>query len=240
MQFSDTTYGQGLVQEAIFFANADLTTYLINDLTRNINRWYATVVSDILSADGRWQWDDDNQIDLPRGTTGLFSGQQQYNFANNWLEVERVDIQDLNGNWNTLIPLDQSDIKEAYNAFDMTPGTPEAFDVDGPNIFLFPAPNYTQAASMKVFFHRSPIYFVPTDTTKVPGFAEIYHRILSMGAASDWCIAKDLSRYTALMNQITQMRSDLKGFYATRNQFEKPRIVPTRRGVGGYWNGDYT
>lgn len=243
MVFSDTTGGQGLVQDIDFYANSDPTTYDIKDKTRNINRWYETVVDDILSSNNRWQWDDSNQIDLPRATAQLNINQQQYNFDGTWLIVERVDVKDANGNWSHLQPIDQADLGGAYESFATTPGVPQWFDVDGENIFLFPTPNYTQAASMKVFFQRKAVLFTVSDTTKSPGFATSFHRILSLGAAYDWCTTKNLTKAPNLMAQIVAMREKLKGFYGGRDKYEHQRITPSRNdnvmGSYGTYGGSY-
>src|SRR6185437_12285853 len=149
---------------------------------RNCNNWIDVCISDIMAADGRWEWDDPNQTDLPRATTQLNANQQQYNFDSSWLIVERIDIKDTSGNWSTLTPIDQSDIVGVgVGSYQSTPGTPQAFDADGENIFLYPAPNYTQAASMKVFFQRKPVYLTVSSTTTIPAFVSIYNRLISYG-----------------------------------------------------------
>ncbi len=65
MEFSNTTTGSGIVQDVYFNCNADGNSYPINDVTRNVNRAYDKVVSRILTADGRWEFDDQNATNLP-------------------------------------------------------------------------------------------------------------------------------------------------------------------------------
>src|SRR6185312_13455630 len=128
-----------IIADIDFLANSDPSTYLIADKVRNCNNWIDVCISDIMAADGRWEWDDPNQTDLPRATTQLNANQQQYNFDSSWLIVERIDIKDTSGNWSTLTPIDQSDIVDVgVGSYQSTPGTPQAFDADGENIFLYP------------------------------------------------------------------------------------------------------
>jgi hypothetical protein len=250
--FNDVSGGQGIVQDIDFLANSDPTTYLIADKVRNCNNWIDTCVEVIMSADGRWQWDDPNQTDLPRATTTLYSGQTQYNFDASWLDVQRVEVKDTNGNWMVLTPIDQSDIKgQGIGSYDTTAGVPSKFDVDGENIFLYPAANYTLVAGMKIFFQRKPVYLTVSSTTTIPAFVSTYNRIISMGAASDWALTKDQNRYDKLINRVgvknpvtgkwSGMLGDLQGHYASRNKFEKTRIIPTRRGGnwGNGWDGGF-
>lgn len=227
-----------------FFADTDPSIYLINDKTRNINRWFDIVVNNILQANSRWQWDDPNQTTLPSGTTQVNNGQNQYSFDSSWLTVQRVDIQDSSGNWTELNPIDNADIGGAVEAFQTTPGVPQNFDVNGENVILYPTPNYTLAAGMRIYFQRQQVYFIPSDTTKSPGFASPFHRILSLGAAADWCLTKNLVKYANLMNQIGPMIKDLQGFYGGRNEYEHIRIVAKRNGAiwnqQGNYGGDYS
>lgn len=235
MVFSDTTNNQGIIQDIDFWANSDHTIYLIADKTRSVNRYLEMCVSDILSANNRWEWDDTNQTDLPRGVTDLFSGQAQYNFDSTWLTVERVDIKDSAGNWSELTPLNEADIHQGYSAFQSTAGNPNSFDVDGDNLFLHPTPNYSLTGGLKVFFKRKPVLFVTTDTTKEPGFASVFHRILSLGAAYDWCVIKGLPRATQILAEMNTMRESLKGYYASRNRYEHQRIIPSNN--NNYYGG---
>jgi hypothetical protein len=233
MQFSDNSGSQGIVEEVNFLVNTNASTYPIADKTRNINRWLDVVVSDILQSSNRWQWDDVNFTTTPRATTDLVSGQKQYSFDSNWLEVERIDIKDQNSNWVSLLPIDEKDIPGGYDAFYSTNGTPECFDVDGENFYLFPAPNYNSDEGMKVWFRRKPDYFTVADTTQEPGFAAPFHRILSWGAAYDYALSHEMPQASALRLEIERMRKDLKEYYANRNKYERPQIKAVRR------NGDY-
>lgn len=225
MVYSDSVTSQGIVQEVDFLVNTDSNTYGINDKTRNINRWMEKCVTDILQADGRWQWDDANFLTLPRAKTDL-STQQQYSFDSSWLVVQRVDIKDQSGNWIKLTPIDEKDIEVAYDGFLTTPGTPQFYDVQGDNIILFPIPNYEQDDGMEVSFQRKPSYFAVTDTTKEPGFASQFHRILSLGAAYDYAMSNGAPQAETLRQEIIELRNELKTFYASRNKTESLRIKP--------------
>mgnify|MGYP000894786700 FL=1 len=87
MVYNDPTTGQGIVQDIYFNCNADGNSYPLADVTRNVNRAYDKVVSRILTADGRWEFDDQNATDLPIGTTDLIANQQDYSFDPTFLIV---------------------------------------------------------------------------------------------------------------------------------------------------------
>ena len=66
------------------------------------------VVSVILQSDAKWKWDDDNQTDHPIGTINLVNGQQDYELAGGtYLKVNRVEVKDVNGNYELIHPIDE-------------------------------------------------------------------------------------------------------------------------------------
>lgn len=224
MVFSDSSTEQGIVEEARWLVGANSTSYPINDLTRNVNRWFDRAVSLIFRSGGRWQFDDSNYTDLPVATTGLVSAQQDYTLEVSHLRIERVEIKDESGNWSKLMPFDKKDVDGALDEFEKTDGLPRYYDVVGNSIFLYPAPDYTQASSLKVHFQRKGSYFSTSDTTKVPGFAEIFHRYLSLGAAYDYALKNNVANRNQLREEISGMEGEIKGFYALRQPDEHIKL----------------
>jgi hypothetical protein len=238
MVFNDTTgNGQGIVQDVYFNVNADANSYPIADVTRNVNRAYDKVVSHILLADGRWEFDDQNATNLPIGTTDLVLGQKDYSFDPTFLIVSRVEVQDQNGNWIAMSPFNQSDIprggipgyipSQSLTDFLGTNGVPQYYDKMANSIFLYPAPSYNLTGGLKVYFQRNVSYFVPTDTTKTPGFSNLFHRLLSMEATLDYARAKNLDiglPHGRIPNSFVaerdQLYIDLENYYSRKSKDE--------------------
>lgn len=237
MQLNDTSTKQGLYQDACYelFGDSDDHTseYPLADFVRHINRWYDMVVTKILQSDSRWEWDDTNKTDLPIANISLVSGQQDYGITSaTFLKVSRVDCKDANGNSLNLIQFNHNQLRGiGLNSFENTPGTPKHYRKQASSVFLYPAPNYNYTNGLRIFYQRNVDYFVAADTTKVPGFAEPFHRILSLGAAYEYARVNGLmTKATMLMNQIgtkvitrvgtekmTGMLGDLEEFYSSRN-----------------------
>ena len=103
------------------------------------------------------------------------------------------------------------------------PGLPQFYDKRANSLFLYPKPSFTQTDSLKVYFQRNVSYFVPTDTTKQPGFNPQFHRLLSANAALDYAMAKNIpqanpnSRLNAL---IAKLQESLKSYYARKSKDE--------------------
>jgi hypothetical protein len=231
MIYSDVSLGQGIVQDIDFllFGSSTATSpYAIADKTRNINSWYDTVANLIMKSDNRWEWDDNNKTDLPIATTALVADQQDYAISGaSFLKVLKVEIKDANGNWQPLTPISLDDKRnESMTDYQKTAGTPREYDKLGNSIFIYPKPNYSQAASLKVFYQRNVTHFTVSDTTAVPGFAENFHRILSYGASLDYAIAHSMNnKINTLLPLITAMQTEIANFYAGRGHDEKLRMT---------------
>ena len=229
MVFSDTSTDAGIVQEARYFVGANSTSYPINDLTRNVNRWFDKAVALIFKSNGRWQWDDANQSTYPQATTDLVSGQQDYTLDVSHLKITRVEVKDESGNWTKLQPFDPKDIgKGSIEEFQENDGQPAYYDVVANSLFLYPAPNYAQEDSLKVWFQRKGSYFVTSDTTKEPGFSEIFHRYLSLGAAYDYSLKNNVTNRNQLREEIMAMEDEIKDFYALRQPDEHIRLTANK------------
>lgn len=244
MIYSNSTTREGIVQECDFLVGSDDTTYPIAEKTRNANRALDKVISIILSADGRWQFDDTNYTDLPIGTTNIITGQQDYSFSTDMITVTRVEVKDAQGNWRYLLPFDQRDLMPdqpntlprvggsiagtnySLTEFMEQSGTPAYYDKLATSVFLYPKPNYNSTGALKVFYQRQPNYFISTDTTKEPGFAKHLHRYIPLSMAYDYAISKDLGKRNVLREEMLVMEKQIMDHYTIRKKDEKTRLMP--------------
>ena len=210
MQFSNPTDKSGLCEDCDFMVSSDPVVYSLEDKAVKANAALDRAFGYIIGADGRWQFDDSNFTTLPIATTALVANQQDYTFDPRFLVITRVECQDQLGNWRKLIPIDQNDIPSVgiYNDnmqnpalpvntsltdYLKVPGNPIYYDkIDG-SLFLYPRSNYSQAASLKVYYQRKIDYFTSTDTTKEPGFASHLHRYISISMAYDYALSHSLN-----------------------------------------------
>ena len=219
------TYTQ-LSNDVKFWIAGDSTKtidFTAADIVSSINAYYNEVVSIILSSDNRWEWDDNNFTTLPVSTANLVSGQRDYGItAATFLDLIRLEMKDSSGNWIQLKPISYSDKRgTAMTEWAKTDGTPHSYDKVGNSFILYPTPNYSSTAGLKVYFQRPPSYFANDDTTKVPGFNPLYHRYLSMGAATDYCVVNDMTnRLKILLPKMADMRERIIDDYSRRSRDE--------------------
>lgn len=250
MQFSDTSTQQGIIEDITFLTGMDTTQYATAQRTRNVNRWYQNVLNEILKADAAWEFDDTDKTDLPVLTTALVANQSDYELpkslttnpttlqggstAGGILQIHAVEVMNANGVYE---PLKQTDIRDiqskgiAITEYKKTPGMPSEYDIRGNTLFLKCPPasgSVTLSAGLKIYITREGYAFLASDTTKEPGFAEQFHRILSFGAALDWFIAKAPNKAANMKTLIDGMMTDLRAFYGARNRDKTMRITPRR------------
>lgn len=235
MDFSNTTTLGGLVEEIDFLCGTNATSYPLKEKARNVNRWAYRVVTWIYRATSRWQFDDSNHTTLPVATTTLVASQADYQLPSDLLKIERVEVLDNDGNYHKLKPIDSADVPGALSEFKETDGLPQYYDMLGDSINLYPAPaaaDVTTSLGLKLHFLREIDVFVSTDTTQEPGFAEPFHRILSLGASYDWLIAHGTQqKLTIVRTEIEAMREEIAGFYKDQNREERISVKPQHRQI---------
>lgn len=222
MQFTD------IKNRIYFLTKTNSSSFPVADIVLSANNAVEHVVSLINRADQRWQFDDFNQTDLPIATATITANQQDYALSSAFLTVDRVEVKDTSANWTLLTPIDQQLLKRdraaALAAYRNTTGTPLEYDVASTSVFLYPIPNYTQAASLKVYFTRGPIAFVVGDTSAQPGFPSIFHELIPLWVAYDYAVANNLPTATGFMTSIQLKEKNLNDFYQGRERDIRPKF----------------
>lgn len=240
MVFSDTSTYQGIVQDIDFllFGSSTATSpYPIADKVRNVNRRFDEITSLLLEADGRWKWDDTNNAAQPATTINLSDGVTASAIPDTtYLTVNRMEVKNSNGDYKLITPIHEKDIKEGLTEFMETAGMPLYYEKVGGFVNLYPKPSasyVTLTAGLKVYYQRSPSYFAAADTTKVPGFAAPFHRLLSIGAALDYAITNGMTtKVNILTTMLEKLENKLVSFYSSRSGDEKVSLKLNRGDYG--------
>lgn len=225
MKFFDSTSEDAIVQQVWVLSGTDTNSYTLKQITSSVNSWLKLVQSWIMGADGRFQYDDSNYTDLPIATTNLVANQDTYSFDSTWLEVIKIEAaSDSSATvFSELKPFDVTDVTD-YTEFHKTASVPCFYDIIGSSIIMKPASNYSCTDGLKIYFKRKASEFVSTDTTKEPGFASPYHKILALGAAYDYCMSNSVRNPNGLRNEIEVLKQELLKHYSRRNKVETPRV----------------
>lgn len=232
MQWDGEINGDDIVSDIGFWTGADETVaYPLADRSRNSNKALDICNALILTADG-YKYDDSNNTSttLLDVTTNLANGTDKYARSLTWLKMGRVRIKDPNGNWVTLTPTERRSLTDAQLA---ASGTPDTYHVLGNWIYPRPIPNYASSGGLELQFQRGASYFVPTDTTKTPGFATQFHRLISLYASLDYCDVNDLDkRAKKIRERIAYMEPRMVEFYSQRDTDAKVSLSIQREDYG--------
>lgn len=231
MQFSDVTNNTGILQDITFLTGADTNAYPNVERTRNANRWYYKAVIAAFHASADWDFDDTNQAGTPINTSSLTNSTATYTLPSGALKIKRVEVLDSNSDWKVVQPINDDQIKVGKDEFMSTDGLPLYYELEyGNTLRLYPAPDnnvsVTLTNGLRVYHLREVDEFVASDTTQEPGLAEPYHRILSLGAAYDFAIAKGKDNASVLRQELEMLMNDLKEYYAKRHDNFDTRIRP--------------
>ena len=224
MQFTEIVT---LIEENTGTQSTTTSSYPLASKTRDINNAYANYFLIGAQTEGRWQLDDTNHPKYPIITTALTANQQDYTFTtdeqgNQILDIYRVEIVDSTGLAIELSPIDQFDIKgQALTEFMKDAATPLFYDKTANGIVLYPEPNYTNAAGLKIYYNRTPDYFLSTDTTKKPGIPDVFHEYLALRPSYQYCLRKGLPQTANIKQDMLLMEEGIRAYYNSRSKDEK-------------------
>lgn len=225
MQFSDSTYNGGLVEDARFLVGANANTYDIKDLTRNLNRRWEEAKNILYLTDGGWQSAETTY------SVNLVSGTQGYTIPRTHIKIMRVEILTEDDKPKRLEAFDKAEIKTSIQGFQDTNGEPRFYELTGQTINLYPAPDYAKTNGLTWWFQGVPDYFETSDTTAEPDLIQTVDRYLSVGSALDYAVAKVLSNKNDLAEMLQSIRQQLEEI-ANRRHGDVNIVLKTRQPSG--------
>ena len=233
MQYNNHSDSQDIVS-MIGDATGIDTTNELKQITRAANEANRQIWSWIFDAYGGWVYDDGNNSDLPTSTTTLTADQQQYTLPVEALTVRAVEVKDEGGVWHVLTPTTEELIRQvqAEAEFNKTSGQPNFYVPYDRLVKLYPPPNYTQAASLRLSFDRGSVQFDSTDISQTPGFASEFHGAIPAGASYFIAKNKKLSNISTLREDWFLYEGKIKQFYQKRYQ----NMFPPKVHVSDYAN----
>lgn len=197
LQFNGDANGLDICTLADNMINTNVNNFPLTQKTVYANMAMREIWGDVFSAYGGWVFDDSNLTDLPIATADLVANQQFYALPiTNLSHIVALEFQNVGGTWIPLSPITIEKIHDngyADSEFLKTAAVPMFYRPLATGLRLYPPANFSQSQSLRVHFSRDISTFVPTDTTKVPGFDPLYHEGVSIFIALKYAQAKGLS-----------------------------------------------
>lgn len=235
MQYNSSATNQDIISDITdLLGGIGTADYSLNARTRSVNIEFSKVWTMVFEAYGGWKFVDDNLSSTSDAAVyadqTLTSGTSLYGLPTGAITVEGVAIKNSGGTYENLIPISSEDfLNMGGEARFTSTGVPRYYYPIGDVVRLVPAPNYTVASTgIRVYFGQDISTFAASDTTKVPGFASPFHRMLSLGAAKDFAVARNLTdRITILTRELADYEVRLKSFYSKRYFARFPARIRT-------------
>ncbi len=220
MVLSESTNKTGLIEDVDFILGTTSTEYTANDKKRNINRWYHFTIMEILKVNDEWDIRDTSAtVDTVADTRSYqLSAAAGLNMSD-ILEIKRVEISYDGTAWYKAEPLEQAEFGEALNASQSTVDGNFAesepyYDLRDDYIDMYPAPESAVSSGLKIWYTKTATELSANGDE--PVIAEEFHRILSLGAAYDWAMSRNLAMAANLRGEIEVMLQKLRDFYSQR------------------------
>ncbi len=212
-----------------------------------INRAQDRFIELVITADGKWQYDDTNYTDANGNytyniaTIDIAAGQRDYQFATELIEVDRVFIKvSLTGPYQEIFPADPDSEKGTQGFYDgiNVQGVPYHYDKRSNLILLDPIPNISIPAGLMVYFKRGAKYYTATGMDSIePGFPSVLHPFLSLHASYGYASDRQMSiaggrlkngAFTGMALQVQEMETRVKTIFA-RRAGEEDRVLKAKK-----------
>ena len=202
------------------FGNSTNTDYGNTDLDRNINRWYNTVLGWVLSSNGEWQ------VNGEVATSDLVADQREYILPTDILKLNKIFIKPTSS--SDYLEATQRD-KSAIHVDDSLylPYPPE-FDLFDNSMFVYLDQDITAVTDgIKITYQTNLTELA--ETSDAPNLAEPFKRLLSLGAALDYCLANEVKgKAKNFKVMIDETKQELIDFYANRSTVKPIVIEPSK------------
>lgn len=219
MQYNGSTTGQDIVTMTDKLVKSSSSSFPIADKTLYANQALKMIWTWIHDAYGGWIYDDNNYTTYPEATTNLVANQVDYTLPSNDLTIRAVSVLTDGNVWYPLIPITLEQINDKFlseSQFYSTPGQPTYYRPLAKGFKIYPAANYNQSASLKVFYDREVSQFSTTDTTKTPGFDSQYHEAVPTYMAYQYAKINQLANKNDLEKDWLRYEQQIKTDYSKR------------------------
>ncbi len=252
MVISDHTLEDAIFQEIDRVCGTDDNNFTILAKIARYNGALDRFMSIAISNDGTWQFDDLNKGDLPIGTADLKDGQQDYEFADEILTVEKVLVKDSGGIWIEITPANMRNRnaesrRRNYNGNNIVGdpiwtlpsdnvGVPTRYQKFAHSLLLDPIPNYDSTKGLKVVFKRNAVKIVETDLDPSDdlstecGVPSIFHPYIARMASLPYLVEKNLPQRRDIAAIIQRDEELIVKHFAKRVGDEKNVLKGRMRG----------
>lgn len=213
------------------------TEYSDANLDRNANEWYKKAIGWGVAAGGDWQIAGDTiyrdfkpnvtQYDLPIGLIRILKGELLYETGGTYVPITFFDV-----------PRNQGSSEANTTRTIDDPLHPTA-DLFGTKLEVRPAQTTSADIVNGIMLYVQMTLDDMVDDTDQPGLLDILHRIISKGAAYDYCMAEEMfTKAREIKYEIygdprfkndDGLKGELEALYSMRSAAYRDGLSPRRR-----------
>lgn len=230
MVFSESTNKTGMYEWFQDLCEVNSTSYTAYKFARDANNALLDYQMLALRSNGGWQFDDTNQSAAPIKSINVVSGTISYPVlvddetnANQILEIEKIEcaVNATLSDYNVLLPYNEMDSSFSITQDATLSGVPTHYYIRSGTVYLYPKPNFSATAGLKVWVSRTTTYFTGTDTTKVAGIPHTHQKYLVLKAAFEYCMVNIPARANGIKVALNECISEIKDYYSMRKKDER-------------------
>lgn len=234
-QFSDTLTNSGLIQKCEFnlfgdngYGQISGDTDRLQAFTGLFNEALNSYTNIVMKIDGNWQIDDSTYTDYSIATTNLSSGQSDYPFTANFLQILSIEVQLSNGTWIPLTEVDETEYPQNHQSMTQVfsvSGTPTSFNRTANSVFILPTPNFSVTSGLRVKYQRPMNYYIYGDTSRQAGFSPTHHEYISDYACDKYASMRTMSNAKTFADRVMKWEQiTIPALYSKREKDTKGKL----------------
>lgn len=201
------------------------TDYPNTDLNRNINRWYRRTLGWVFAAMGKWSATEEFAY------TDSVIGQVEYPLPTSLLRLKRIEFKyDSTGQYVLGKNFSEQQVRAALGD-NILLGASTAdpyYRLGDTSLFVYPQFTAVVTGGIRVEYNKDVVDL--SSGTDIPDMLSVVHQILSVGAAYDFALAKEMRLKAEELRRLifgipgfpdVSLKADLELIYAKRDDTTK-------------------
>lgn len=204
-----------LIEHLRFMGGDNATSLPTSDAVRLLNFALDRYSYLAITTDGRWQFDDTENTDLPRASITLSAGDIAVPLNATHLTIRFAELTDASGNKTRLKTFDRRGVDTVTPRTTDT-GQPYAYDYEAGVLYFdqYVDDTYT----LTIHFSRAATHLTTDNTTQVVGIPTIHTEYLVLYAAYRNSFRTNDEHRPQLREEVEQMEQDVRDFYGRRDE----------------------
>lgn len=210
-----------LVSHLRFLAGESSNSLTTEEAVRLLNFGLDRYSYIALTSDGRWQFDDTENTDVPRASATLSSGEISMPLNSTHLGIRFIEVTDSDGNKYRLSPFDRT-LEDGPTPKTTDTGQPSKYDYEAGVLYF---DRYSDASyTVTIHFNRSASHLTTANTTQVVGIPTIHTEYIVLFALHRLGFRTGNENRTQLRQELVELERSIQDDLSNRNEDTAERL----------------